>query len=265
MGADVGAAVASDFGLVADPAEGHPDEGAPERAGHRLTERGLADSRGPDQGQDGASAAPADRGQTAFHLELADSQMLENPILDVTEAVVVLIEDSGCRVQVDPVLGFDAPGQLEDGVEPGTDPSVLGALLRGPLELSDLSRDRCTDVFGKFGGAGPRSVVVRVGPVIAGLAQLVADGLELATQQEFALGLLHPLLDVGLDPFAQRQVGQYLARPGQDRAQAFDHVDCLEDGDLLGQCQVGGVAGEVGHPTGFHRSGQAVGQAAGTP
>jgi hypothetical protein len=68
LGADVRAAMAPDLGLVADPAEGHPDERAPECAGDGLAERGLAHSRGTDQGQDGAASASADRGQAALHL-----------------------------------------------------------------------------------------------------------------------------------------------------------------------------------------------------
>ena len=67
----------------------------------------------------------------------------------------------------------------------------------------------------------PGAVVVGLVPVAGpDLAQLLADGLELAPQQELALGLLHALFDVGLDPLAQRQVGQDLAGPGDDQAQA---------------------------------------------
>ena len=59
--AHVGAAMAPDLGLVADAAQGDPDELAPEGAGHRLAERGLAHPGRPDQGQDGPGAAPVDR------------------------------------------------------------------------------------------------------------------------------------------------------------------------------------------------------------
>ena len=38
LGTHVGAAVASDLGLVADAAQGHPDERPPEGAGHRLAQ-----------------------------------------------------------------------------------------------------------------------------------------------------------------------------------------------------------------------------------
>ena len=48
------------------------------------------------------------------------------------------------------------------------------------------------------------------------LAELLPDGVELAAQEELALGLLHALFDVGLDLLAQGQVGQCLARPTED-------------------------------------------------
>ena len=43
---------------------------------------------------------------------------------------------------VEVVLGDDAPGDLEDGVEPGPDPAVLGVLLGGPLQLVDSRAGR---------------------------------------------------------------------------------------------------------------------------
>ena len=54
LGADVGAAVATDLGLVAHAAEGDADELAAEGAGDRLAERRLADAGRADEGEDGA-------------------------------------------------------------------------------------------------------------------------------------------------------------------------------------------------------------------
>ena len=43
--ADVGASMTADFGFIADAAETDADKFAPERAGDRLSERGLPDAR----------------------------------------------------------------------------------------------------------------------------------------------------------------------------------------------------------------------------
>ncbi len=83
LGTHVGPAMATDLGLVADTSQRHPDEGASEGTGHRLAQRGLADPGGPDQGQDGARATPADRGQAPLGLQLAHGQVLEDAILHV--------------------------------------------------------------------------------------------------------------------------------------------------------------------------------------
>ena len=209
---DVGAAVAADLGLVADAAQGDPDEGPTEGAGHGLAQGRLADAGRADEGQDGARAPAAERARGPLGPQLAHGQVLEDAVLHVVESVVVLVEDPRRLAHVQPVLGLDAPRELEHGVEPGADPAVLGVLLARALELVDLALDRLTHRLGQVGRLGPGAVVV--GPVLvirAQLAQLLADGLELAAQQELALRLLHTLLDVGLDPLAEGQVGEHLA------------------------------------------------------
>ena len=163
---------------------------------------------------------PPDRGQAALGLQLAHGQVLEDAVLHVAQAVVVLVEDARRLVHVEPVLGLLAPGQLEDGVQPGPDPPVLGVLLAHPLELVDLAVDRLAHGLGQVALLDLAPVVVgRVLVARAELAQLLADGLQLPPQQELALGLLHALLDVGLDPLAQGQVGQDLTGPGDDQPQ----------------------------------------------
>ena len=83
---------------------------------------------------------------------------------------------------------------------------------------------------------------VVVGVLVAGLAaeavELLADGIELAAQQELALCLLHALFDVGLDLLAQRDVGQRVAGPPEDEAETRFDVARLEHLDLLRQRDV---------------------------
>ena len=82
--ADVRAAVAADLGLVAHAAERQAHELAAGRARDRLAERGLADAGRPDEAEDRA-------------LELLDERLhgevLEDALLDLLEAVVILVED----------------------------------------------------------------------------------------------------------------------------------------------------------------------------
>ncbi len=241
--ADVGATVAADLGLVAHAAEGDAHELAVERTGDGLAERGLADPGRTDEHQDRARAAAVDRHQTTLGTELAHREVLEDALLDVLEAVVVLVEDPGRIEHVEGVLGTHAPRQFQDGVEPRTDPAVLGALLVRALQLVELALDGGAHVIGEVRRVDPRSQVVA--GVLVELAELLADGVHLTAQQELALGLLHALLDVGADALAQREVTQGLAGPLEHQAQPVLDVDRLEHSRLLLEVQVRRVAGGV--------------------
>ena len=264
LGAHVGPAVAADLGLVVDPTERDADEGTPEGARDRLAERRLADAGRADQCEDAPrTAAAAHRGEPALGLQLAHREVFEDAVLHVPQAVVVLVEDARRLGDVQPVLGLLAPGQLGDRIQPGADPSALGALLVRALELVDLAIDRLAHLFGQLPLVELRPVVVGVLVVPVGdLTELLADGLELAAQEEFALGLLHALLDVGLDPLAQGQVGEHLAGPVDDQTQARLDVDRLEHLHLLFQRQVGRVPGHVGDPSRVGDVGEALGEPA---
>ena len=254
LGPHVGAAVAADLGLVAHAAQGDPDELAPEGVGHGLAERRLADAGRPDEGQDGPRAAPVDGRQAALGLQLAHGQVLEDALLHVLQTVVVGVEDARRLGDVEPVLGLDAPGELEHGVEPGADPARSRGSGRWcaracrPRARPPCGRARAGHATRAWPGSRRgrrRRLVARE------LAELLADGLELAAQEELALRLLHALLDVGLDLLAQRQVGQRVAGPAEDEAQPRLDVARLEHLDLLGRgrgrvstrtCRPGGSA-----------------------
>ena len=268
LGPDVGTTVTTDFGFVTHTAQGDPDELASHGTSDRLPERRLADAGGTDEGQNGSRAAPVHRHQTTFGLELAHGEVLENPLFDVGQTVVVGVQNAGGLDHFEAVVGLHAPGELEDRVEPGTDPACLGALLIGALELVDLALDRHPDMFGEvaLGQLGP--VVIGVGLVAlapAELSQLLAYGFELTAEKELALRLLHALLDVRLDPLTQREIGQGVTRPAEDQPQPRLDVDRLEHLDLLGQREVGRVARHVGQPARLGDVAQLRGNPAGTP
>ena len=83
--ADVGAPVAADLRLVVHAAQAHAHELAPGRLGDALAERGLAHAGRADEAQDRALAR---------RIQLAHREVLEDALLDLLEAVVVLVEDA---------------------------------------------------------------------------------------------------------------------------------------------------------------------------
>ena len=72
-GADVGAAVPTDFGFVTNAAECHAYELAVRCLGDRLAERSLADARGADQAEDGR----LDLVDALLHREILDDALLD--------------------------------------------------------------------------------------------------------------------------------------------------------------------------------------------
>ena len=103
--ADVRPAVAADLGLVADAAEGDPDELPAERARDRLAERGLADAGRTGQQDHRARAAAADHLEPALGAAAADGEVLHDPLLDLVEPVVVGVEHGAGGGHVGGVLG----------------------------------------------------------------------------------------------------------------------------------------------------------------
>src|SRR5690606_18485343 len=101
-GADIGPPVTADLGLVAYPAKGHADELAAGGLGDRLAERGLADTRRADEAEDGS-------------LELAGPglhrQVLDDPLLDLLQPVVSLVQHLLGVVEIPLDLALLAPGQ----------------------------------------------------------------------------------------------------------------------------------------------------------
>ncbi len=207
--ADVGAPVAADLRLVPHAAERDPDELPVHGASDGLTERGLAHARRADQGEHGPGATAADDAKALVAPALADGQVLDDALLDVVQAGVVLIQHPARAGDVVGVLGPLVPRDVEDRVEPGADPAGLRRRVGGALQLVDFLEGRFADLLRQVGGldAGPVVVFLGSGTTAGELVQLLADGGELLAQQELLLLLLHALGDVLADRLGDIQLG----------------------------------------------------------
>jgi hypothetical protein len=92
----------ADLRLVPYAAEGHSHELPAERARDRLAERGLADAGRSDEAEDRS---------LQFSRELEHGDVLDDALLDLLQAVVVLVENALHFLDVDVVVGRDAPGE----------------------------------------------------------------------------------------------------------------------------------------------------------
>lgn len=107
-GADIGPAVAADLGLVAHAAQRDANEFAPRGLRDRLAERGLTDTRRTHEAHD----RPLELLRALLHREIFD-----DPLLDLVEAVMVVVEDRLRAAQILLHAGLRAPRDRQHPVE----------------------------------------------------------------------------------------------------------------------------------------------------
>ena len=144
--ADVGAAVAANLRLVAHAAERDAGEFAAERVGHAFAEGGFADAGRADQAEDRALDLLA---------ALDDGEEFEQPVLDLGEAEMLLVQDFFRRLQIQLVLGGFFPRQAQNPVEVIAGDAVFGGGGRRLLEafqflLGGLARLRRASASARF-------------------------------------------------------------------------------------------------------------------
>jgi hypothetical protein len=236
--------VAPDLGLVSDAADRDAHELAPERAGNRLPERGLADSWRPDEAED----RPRE-----ILLELRDGEMLDDPLLHLLEVVVVLVEDLARLVEVEVVLGRFPPGNGDDPFQIGADDAVLGGGGRQLRQAVELATRLLLDFLGEVGLFDLRPQLGHLGLLLVAFAELVLDGLQLLAEEVLPLGVLHLRLHLGLDLRAELEHLELAVEDHSQLAQARLDVGNLEELLLLlglephrGRDEIGERAGVLG-------------------
>ena len=155
---------------------------------------------------------------------------------------MVGVEHGAGRGRVELLLGDLRPRQGQQPVEVGPDHRGLAGLLAAALEAGQLALGLLAHVVGHAGLGDLGAVVVAPAGLVA-LAELLADGLQLATQHVLALLLRRAGLDVLAQRLAHLQLGEPLALQAQGQLQALAHVERLEQGHLL-------VVGGLGRPAG---------------
>ena len=99
-------------------------------------ERGLTDAGRAEEAEDRA---------LLVLLQLADGEVLEDALLHLLEAVVVLVEDLAHRGDVEVVRRRVVPGKIEDPVEVGADDGVLR---RADLHVAETLELLLRDLLG---------------------------------------------------------------------------------------------------------------------
>ena len=242
----VGAPVAADVGLVAGAAQRDAHVRAPQRAGDRLGDGGLAGPRRAEEEQDrparhrpGARLAAGVLGP-----QLAHGEELEDPILDVGEPEVVALQDAPRLGEVHVIVGARLPGQVGDPLQPGGEELRLRrGLATEPLEPAEIAAHLAEHLGGQArGGDAGLDPAERVAAVL--LAQLLLDRLELLAQVELALPLADLHLDAGADLLLGLGDADLPGEVGAEEAELLLDRQRLEERLLLRRRQVQ-VEGDV--------------------
>ena len=117
QGADVRPPVPPDLRLVADAAQGDPDEFAAQGAGDRVAQGCFAGPGRPGEAEDRAFGV---------RFQLAHRQVFDDPLLGLFQTVVVVVQDFPGFPDVQVVLRAFIPGEGRDPVQVGGGDGVLG-------------------------------------------------------------------------------------------------------------------------------------------
>ena len=202
---------------------------------------------GPIKREDHARTAVL--GHAALGAQLADRQVLGDAPLHVVEAFVVGVEHLARVHRIEPLLGSLRPRHRQQPVEIGAD--------HAPTRRS--SRPSARDGTARARPAAARRRACRRSAIFCryssddgavALAKLLADGVHLLAQEVLALLLLRAVFDVVADALADLQLGEPIPLELQRQRQPLDDVERFEELDLLGEVQVGRIAGGIGQRAG---------------
>ena len=233
-GPDIGATVAADVCLVTHAAERDSYVLAVHGAGDGFGDRGLANPRRAGKKQDRiATGGVVDRGLgiivvgvsgfgglLGLLLQHPYCQELEDPILDVTEGVVVFLEDFGSARNVHSFFGTLGPRQLTDGFEVGTNDLRLHTFGTHAFEPIELALNLLACRFRELQGLELFSQLFEV-LTTAVIAELALDGLELLAQEHLALAVAELFLDLAFDVLLGVEDRDLLLSVEEHRAQAI--------------------------------------------
>ncbi|MNJ38086.1 hypothetical protein D3C77_329260 [compost metagenome] len=230
--------MALDFGLVAHTAHAEAVERSSQGLGDGFANAGLAHARRTHQQHDGAAdlAFPG-----------TDGEELEDPVLDVIEPGMVLVEHLARMFEVELVLAVHPPGQGSGPVQVVTGNGVFGRAGFQDRQLAHLfidafftGRRQCLALQALF-------ELLKVGTaVVLGQAKLLLDDLELFLEEEFALVLTDLAVHFGRDLVLQAGDLDLLAQHRQDFFHALEDRHAVEHFLQLSTGSGGQRCGEVG-------------------
>ena len=216
--------MAADLGLVPHAAERDAMELPAERAGNRPAERRLAHAWRTHEAEDRILAGGAD---------LLHREVLQDPLLDLLEPFVILVENRARRTDVDIIGRRLLPRHRHEPVDVRPRHGVLRRGRRHLRQPVELAKRLLLRLLGHAGRLDLVAQLIDLLRAIVGVAQLFLDCLHLLAQIVLSLRLRHLRLGFRLDLRAELE-DLDLFRQGHDEPlQALSDADRLQD--LLAQ------------------------------
>jgi hypothetical protein len=253
---DIGAAETADVRFIADAAQRQPHELAVHGAGDADAQAGLAHARRPHEAEhDALALAPnlvadvlglAAPMRLALGAQLAHRQELQDALLDLVQAVVILVQHPPRIGDVQVVGRLVLPRQAYQQIQVRLDHAVFGGLDRHAFHAVQFAARFFLRLFGHARLADALIQFADVGFVLVFLAQFLLDRLHLLAQEELPLHPLHFALGFRLDlPPQFQDFDLLLEQPGEPQ-QLVAHAVHLQDRLGVGEAQAHAAGDEIG-------------------
>ena len=183
--ADIGTAMAADFGLVTHAAQRYARKFALNRLGNTACQARLAHARGTNKTEDRATCALRQR---------THRKIFQNALLNLLQSIMVCIQRILRLFQIKIILGELTPGQGQQRLDIAADNSSLRRHRRHLHQAAEFLVHLGSYVSRHFQLCHLLLIFRNLGLHVLAVAQLLTDNLNLLTQIIFLLVLLYSLM-----------------------------------------------------------------------
>ena len=215
--ADIGAAMAADFGFIANAAERNADEFAACGVADGHSQRSLSHAGRPDEAQNRAFGI--------FH-ELTNSQKLKDALLDLLETVVLGVQNVLGGLDVANLLRTLLPGHGEQPIEIVAADGGFRGHRRHEFEALELLDGLFVDFLGHARGVD--LLLQLVDFALFAAAEFLLDGFELFVEVVLLLCALHLALYARVDAAIDIELFEFDFQDVADAVQTLDGIHGFE-------------------------------------
>ena len=183
--ANIGPAMATNFGFVTHATETHAHEFTPRRCRDRLPQRGLADARWPDE---------TENWRLQFIDSLLHGEVLDDAFLDLFQPPMIAIKDLAGLGEILADARLLAPGQVDQRFDEIAYDRRFGGHRRHQLEFLEFGLDLGHALLTHAGFLGLFLKLLVISALLT-LAKFLLDRLDLFVEVVLALALLHLAFD----------------------------------------------------------------------